>query len=96
MTDSHPKYVGRFDGDSHHRGKRSVEDVRKRPLPDLSLENDSLNLRIVYPKTLYVVGVGKDLSNPDVDLLETDSEAIRQPGPVRRHRGRGHEGEQLR
>lgn len=66
--DSLPKYASRFDGDSQHRTKRSAEDVRKRPLPDLSLENDSLNLRIVYPKTLYVVGVGKDLNDADVDL----------------------------
>lgn len=66
MTDAYGKYSSRNDSEQHARSKKSSEDVRKRPLPDLSIDNDSLNLRIVYPKTLYVVGVGKELNDAQV------------------------------
>lgn len=51
---------------SYSRSRKITDEVRKRPLPDLGSESDAINLRIVYPTTLYVVGVDKDLDSKEV------------------------------
>lgn len=66
MSDSPQRYANRYDNEQSSRTKWVNEEVKKRPLPELSMENDSMNLRIVYPKTLYVVGVGKELNDAEV------------------------------
>ena len=66
MTESPSRHSSRFDSSHPLRSSLVSDEVKKRPLPELSIENDSMNLRIVYPKTLYVVGVGKELNSPEV------------------------------
>jgi hypothetical protein len=66
MADSLSRHSSRYESESHYRYKRAGDEVKKRPLPDLSMENDPLNLRIVYPKTLYVVGVEQKLNDAEV------------------------------
>ena len=70
MTESPSRYSSRYDSSHSHRTNWVNEEVKKRSLPELSIENDSMNLRIVYPKTLYVVGVGKELNSPEVFLVD--------------------------
>ena len=53
--------------DYESRSKRdSKVDVRKRHLPNLQAGNNALNLRVVYPHTIFVVGVSNELSSNEV------------------------------
>lgn len=70
MTESPSRYSSRYESSLAHRSNWVSDEVKKRPLPELSIENDSMNLRIVYPKTLYVVGVGKELNSPEVSAVD--------------------------
>ena len=61
-------FGGRMDSASYSRSRKITDEVRKRPLPDLVADSYAFNLRIVYPTTMYVVGVDKELDSKEVGL----------------------------
>jgi hypothetical protein len=96
MSESGLKHSGKQESDSFYRYKRPRIDVKKRPLKELSMSNNSLDLRIVYPKTLYVVGVYDELNNAEVGTPSSpDPEEVRKPRAVRPHSGSRGQGKQL-
>lgn len=44
-------------------------DTRKRPIPNLELHKNALNLRVVYPHTIFIVGVANELDDPEVSTF---------------------------
>ena len=54
--------------DYDSRSKRSSKvDARKRELPNLQVGSNAMNLRIVYPKVIFVVGVSQEINDTKVD-----------------------------
>jgi hypothetical protein len=56
-------------GPDRGRGGEARPNVRKRPVPKISVENRSLNLRIVYPNTIFVVGVPEEVQSVAVGCI---------------------------
>jgi hypothetical protein len=65
-TDSNSRYsYPNRDYDSRQKTDYTL-DTRKRPIPNLDLHKNALNLRVVYPHTIFVVGVANELDDPEV------------------------------
>jgi len=53
-----------------HRIRKAARfDAKRRELPNLHVGSNAMNLRIVYPHTIFVVGVTEEISDAKVCCL---------------------------